>query len=86
VRCKLVTPDETYYDGPADVVVVPAVDGDIGVWARHTPLLTQLGTGTLKIRAGGELKTFRVEGGFAEVGPDAVVVAARAVVGAAPAE
>ena len=83
MHCKLVTPDETHYDGDADAVVVPAVDGEIGVWPRHTPLLTQLGTGTLTIRVGGKLETFRVEGGFAEVGPDTVVVAARAVVGTA---
>ena len=31
MRCKLVTPDETHYDGDADAVVVPAVDGEIGV-------------------------------------------------------
>lgn len=80
MRCKLVTPDKTWYDGDADAVVLPAVDGQIGVWPRHTPLLTALGAGTLRVRVGGEQQTWRIEGGFAEVGPTAVTVAARRVV------
>ena len=84
MRCKLVTPDETHYDGSADAVVVPAVDGEIGVWPSHTPLLTALGSGSLTIRAGETLQTFELDGGFAEIGPDGVVIAARAVRGDAP--
>jgi len=84
MRCRIVTPDLTHYDGDADAVVLPAVDGELGVWPQHTTMLAQLGTGALRLKVGGGITSYALSGGFAEIGPDSVLVAARRVA-AAPA-
>ncbi|MCI0341091.1 MAG: ATP synthase F1 subunit epsilon [Planctomycetales bacterium] len=79
IRCRVVTPDRTHLDSPAEAVTLPAVDGEIGVLPGHTPLLALLGTGVLRVRSPEGARAFALAGGFAEVGPDRVVVAAREV-------
>ncbi len=79
IRCRVVTPDRTHLDAAAEAVTLPAVDGEIGVLPGHTPLLALLGTGVLRVRAPEGPRAFALVGGFAEVGPDRVVVAAREV-------
>ena len=77
MHCRIVTPDQAHFDGDADAVVLPAVDGELGVWPQHTTMLAQLGTGTLRMKTGAGTATFALSGGFAEIGPDSVLVAAR---------
>lgn len=70
----VISPERTVYEGDADMVVVPAWDGKIGILRGHAPLLTLLGKGTLRVTNGGSEQRFEVEGGFMQVAEDVVTV------------
>jgi F-type H+-transporting ATPase subunit epsilon len=55
----------------AEMVVVPAADGEIGILDRHVPLLALLKAGPLRVLSGGAEDVFFVSGGFVDVGRDA---------------
>lgn len=59
-----------------DEVTLPGLGGELGILPEHTPLISQLQTGVLSYRKGGEKKLVHVSGGFAEVLPDRVSVLA----------
>jgi F-type H+-transporting ATPase subunit epsilon len=74
IRLKIITPRRMLADADADSVSLPTLEGEIGVLPGHRPLYTALGRGVLSFRASGDEETFSVEGGFAEVRPDEVIV------------
>jgi F-type H+-transporting ATPase subunit epsilon len=59
-----------------DMVVVPGIEGQLGILPHHTPLISALGIGELKIRKGTSEQVMLISGGFVEVRPDRVVVMA----------
>jgi F-type H+-transporting ATPase subunit epsilon len=59
-----------------DSVQLPGVEGELGVLPHHTPLISMLGVGELRIRKGGAEESFAIVGGFLQVRPDKVVVMA----------
>lgn len=65
-----------YAADDVEMVVAPGVDGVMGILPRHTPVLTALKEGELKILRDGEEEFFAVGGGFMEVRPDRVIVLA----------
>jgi F-type H+-transporting ATPase subunit epsilon len=58
------------------MVLVPGIDGELGILPHHTPLVSLLGVGELKIRKSGSEESFAIAGGFLQVRPDKVVVMA----------
>ena len=58
------------------MVLVPGIDGELGILPHHTPLVSLLGYGELKIRKGSDEESFAIVGGFLQVRPDKVVVMA----------
>src|SRR3989441_3974370 len=66
MHVTVVSPERAVFDGPADTVVAPAYDGQVGILPRHAPFLTLLGSGMLTV-SGGEAGRFRVAGGFLQV-------------------
>jgi len=66
MHVTVISPERAVFDGPADAVVAPAYDGQVGILPRHAPFLTLLGTGMLTV-SGGEAGRFRVAGGFLQV-------------------
>jgi F-type H+-transporting ATPase subunit epsilon len=78
IRCEIVSQDRPVYEGDADIVVLPGVEGEMGILPNHTPLLTTLNFGIIKVRTGTEEYVFTVAGGVAEVQPDIVTVLADA--------
>ena len=81
-RLEIVSSERSLFSGDASFVVVPGVDGELGIFPNHTPLLTKIKPGTLKFHAKDESKeTFLfVAGGFIEVQPTVVTVLADTVV------
>ena len=81
-RLEIVSAERSLFSGEANFVVVPGVDGDLGIFPNHTPLLTKIKPGTLKFRAKDESEEtlFFVAGGFLEVQPTVVTVLADTVV------
>jgi F-type H+-transporting ATPase subunit epsilon len=78
----LISPERTIFEGEADMVVVPAWDGEIGVLRQHAPLLALLGRGDVRVRLGHDEQRFLVEGGFLQVADDVVtILSEQAVVG-----
>jgi F-type H+-transporting ATPase subunit epsilon len=66
------------FQGDADIVVLPGVEGEMGILPHHAPLLTTLKMGVIKVRAHGKEEIFTVAGGVAEVQPEIVTVLADA--------
>ncbi len=67
-HCSIVTPTETVFDDEALYASFPAWDGQQGVMAGQSPLLTRLGFGSLRLDfAEGGSRWYLLEGGFAEV-------------------
>jgi F-type H+-transporting ATPase subunit epsilon len=73
---EVVTPDRLVLSQPVDEVVLPSVEGYMGVLPGHAPLLAKLGVGHIAYRSGGRTRLLAVSGGFAEVQPSAVSVLA----------
>jgi F-type H+-transporting ATPase subunit epsilon len=76
MRCEIATQDKLLYEGPADVVVAPGIEGEMGILPKHAPLLTVLDIGVLCVRYKGEEHVFTIAGGVMEVRPDLVTVLA----------
>ncbi len=78
IRCEIVSQDRMVYEGDVDIVVLPGMDGEMGVLPHHAPLLTTLKYGIIKVRVKGAEQVFAVAGGVAEIQPDIVTVLADA--------
>ena len=76
LRLEVVTPSRRVLEAHADEIWIPGALGELGILPGHTPLLTSLGTGELKWTEGSEHGRLVIQGGFAEVQPDAVTVLA----------
>jgi F-type H+-transporting ATPase subunit epsilon len=76
IRCEIVTQDKSLFEGPADVVIAPGVEGELGILPNHAPLLTNLDLGVLRVRYKDEEEIFTIAGGILEVRPDLVTVLA----------
>jgi F-type H+-transporting ATPase subunit epsilon len=76
LRLEIVTPERLAYEDDVDMVLVPGVEGELGILPHHTPLVSLLGVGELVIRKDGNEETFAIAGGFLQVRPDKVVVMA----------
>jgi F-type H+-transporting ATPase subunit epsilon len=70
----VITPGATVYEGEADMVVVPAWDGEVGFLRDHAPMMALLGDGTMRITTDGEERRFHVAGGFVQVADNVVSV------------
>jgi F-type H+-transporting ATPase subunit epsilon len=73
---EVVTPDREVVREPVAEVQVPGREGYLGILPGHTPLLTELGVGTLSYRKGTQTVYVAVAGGFAEVLAGRVLVLA----------
>ncbi len=73
---EIVTPEAKVYSDTIDSVVVPTVEGEIGVLPGHIPLLTQVEHGELRVTKGATTSWLAVGGGFAQIDGDRVRVLA----------
>src|SRR5918992_3629616 len=71
---SLVTPEGAAYEGEAERLIVPGSAGEIGVLARHAPLVAMLQAGEIRIRSGGEWHTFAAGPGYFKVQRDRAIV------------
>jgi F-type H+-transporting ATPase subunit epsilon len=78
IRCEIVSQDRVVFADDADIVVLPGADGEMGILPNHTPLLTMIQYGIVKIRNQDGESFFTVAGGVAEVQPDQVTILADA--------
>jgi len=78
IKLDIVTAERVVFSEDVDVVVAPGVEGQLGILPHHTPLMTMLQPGELRVRKGGEEFFLAISGGFLEVRPDRVIVLADA--------
>jgi F-type H+-transporting ATPase subunit epsilon len=78
IRCEIVSQDRTVFEDDVDIVVLPGMDGEMGILPHHAPLLTTLKYGLIKVRIKDQEQIFTVAGGVAEVQPEIVTVLADA--------
>ena len=74
LQCVVVTPERAVLDEPADFVVLPMYDGELGVLPGRAPLIGRLGYGELRLRRGDDTRRYFVDGGFAQVRANIVTV------------
>ena len=79
LHLKVVTPRLLLVDADVDEVQVPTIEGLIGVFPGHRPLMAAIGRGTLTYRQSGDEEGFAIDGGTAEIQPDRVLVFTRTV-------
>jgi F-type H+-transporting ATPase subunit epsilon len=76
LHVEIVTPRKIAWKGEAADVQAPGELGEFGVLPRHIPFLTVLAPGVVKVKTDQGTKRFQVGAGFAEAGPDRVVILA----------
>jgi F-type H+-transporting ATPase subunit epsilon len=74
IQLEIVTPRGSALKASVDEVTAPSVAGEFGVLPGHLPLLAALRTGIVTYKQQGETKRCAVGGGFAEAGPDRLVI------------
>ena len=78
LQCEIVSQDRNVFSGQVDMVLLPGVDGVMGILPRHSPILTNLNFGVITVITKAGREYFTVAGGIAEVQPDQVTVLADA--------
>lgn len=73
---EIVTPERKVYENEANLIIARGGDGDIGIMAGHSPVVTTLKISALRVKTDGGDHTIAVSGGFLEVKPNKVTVLA----------
>jgi F-type H+-transporting ATPase subunit epsilon len=81
IHVDIVSAEAEIYSGLAELVVAPAELGEVGIAARHAPLLTRLKAGEVRVKVNDkEVHPFHISGGMLEVQPHVVTILADAAV------
>ena len=73
---KLVTPEKIYLEGDAQMVVLPGVEGDLGVLPNHSNIITSLRPGIIKVTNSDQTQSLFVEEGFIKFSNNELLVIA----------
>ena len=76
IKLDVVAAERVVYSEDVDMVIAPGVEGQLGILPHHTPLMTMLQPGELRVKKGGQEVSLAISGGFLEVRPDRVIVLA----------
>ncbi|MDA8107999.1 MAG: F0F1 ATP synthase subunit epsilon [Betaproteobacteria bacterium] len=78
IHVDVVSAEESIFSGEAEFVVLPGEVGELGIYPQHTPLITRIKPGTVRITpaGGGEEQLIFVAGGVLEVQPQVITVLA----------
>ena len=75
MHIDIVSAEAEIFSGTVEMVVAPAVMGEVGIYPRHTQMMTPLKPGEVHVtKQGGEIESFYVSGGMLEVQPHCVTV------------
>jgi len=77
LNCNVLTPERQIYEGQIDFAVVQAYDGEMGFLYNHAPLISELGTGEIRLRTGDNTEYFYVDGGFVEIKNNSLIILAQ---------
>jgi F-type H+-transporting ATPase subunit epsilon len=74
IQCVVVTPERTLFDELVEFVVLPLIDGEMGILHNRSPVIGRLGFGELRTKSHGTTRRYFVDGGFAQVRDNVVTV------------
>jgi F-type H+-transporting ATPase subunit epsilon len=78
IHVDVVSAEESIFEGEAEFIALPGEQGELGIYPRHTPLITRIKPGTVRIKIAGQAQeeVVFVNGGVLEVQPNSVTVLA----------
>ena len=71
---RVISPDKTILDSPAEEVILPSITGQIGILTSHAPLITALDIGVMRFRQEKAWSAIALMGGFAEIENNEVTI------------
>ena len=74
LKLEIVTPESKTYSEDVDMVTLPGVEGEMGIYPMHIPLMTQIGAGEIIVRKSGQDYFLAVGEGFVQITGDKVAV------------
>lgn len=74
LRLNIVSPEKLFFDGEAESVTLPGVQGAFTILPQHAPIVSSLGEGVVKYVADGELHEIPAKSGFVEMSDGNVTV------------
>jgi F-type H+-transporting ATPase subunit epsilon len=74
LKLEIVTPDAKAFSGDVEMVTLPGVEGEMGIYPQHVPVLTQIVPGELIIRQDGRDQFMAIGDGFVEITADRVAI------------
>jgi F-type H+-transporting ATPase subunit epsilon len=76
IHVDIVSADTSIYSGLVEAVFASAIMGEVGIYPRHTPMLTRLKPGEVRVLVDGKEEQFYVSGGILEVQPSIITILA----------
>ncbi len=76
INCTVLTPDRVLYEGNVEFAVVQAFDGEMGFLYNHSPLVSELGYGEIRLHSGNDVNRLVVEGGLVEIRNNEMIILA----------
>jgi F-type H+-transporting ATPase subunit epsilon len=76
IHVDIVSADTSIYSGLVEAIFASAIMGEVGIYPRHTPMLTRLKPGEVRVLVDGKEEQFYVSGGILEVQPSLVTILA----------
>jgi len=76
LKLEIVTPEGKIYSEDVEMVTLPGVEGEMGIYPGHVPIMTQMVAGEIVVRKSGEDVLLAVSDGFLEITGDHVAVLA----------
>ena len=74
LKLEIITPEETAYSEDVEMVTLPGVEGELGIFPQHVPLMTQMVPGEIIVRKDGHEQSFAVGEGLVEIMGDHIAV------------
>ena len=74
LKLEIITPEETAYSEDVEMVTLPGVEGELGIFPQHVPLMTQMVPGEIIVRKGGHDQSFAVGEGLVEIMGDHIAI------------
>jgi len=74
IHLKVITPRRLLAEADVESVSLPSLEGEIGILPGHRPLFVGIGKGRLRFRSGADEEAVRIQGGYAQIQPEKVLV------------
>jgi F-type H+-transporting ATPase subunit epsilon len=74
LKLEIVTPESKTFSEDVDMVTLPGVEGEMGIYPMHVPLMTQIFAGEISVRSGGKEFFLAVGEGFVQITGEKVAV------------